>query len=423
LETVAGKKVVLIIAPTPAPYRAFEYDLVQRALADEYRFHALFMERRWGDMNWQDDVPAVMDWRVLPQLRLPRAIHRIPGLRRTNRGTKKVLDSLDPDAVILHGNDSPALWAAFFWARRRRRAVLFRSDANIDKELRRARRFLWTALRKRVIQALYSRVDAFLTIGSANEACYELLGADPARFFRTSFTTYAEMFTEAADRHRKEREAIKKELGIRQEKVLLFVGRFVWQKDIETAVRAFAAALPDIGDTAFLLVGDGPEVEKVKAVAEPIRGNVYFGGFRQPEEMGSVFAIADALLLGSIAEPWGLVVNEAMAAGLAVIASDRVGCARDLVLPGRTGEIFPAGDEDSLAQALRDVLADASVAARMGQAGRRHLQDWNRRHDVVEGYRHALDTSIERQRCGRSGRCHGRQDGQSSSRPAGGRGI
>ena len=68
--------------------------------------------------------------------------------------------------------------------------------------------------------------------------------------------------------------------------------------------------------------------------------------------MGRAYAAADCLVLPSDSETWGLVTNEAMAAGVPCVVSDRVGCAPDLILPGETGELFPAGNCEALGRAL-----------------------------------------------------------------------
>lgn len=385
---------VVIIAPTPAPYRAYEYDLVQQALLDKYEFHVMFMERRWQEMQWQDDVPKLMRWEALPKSSLNWFLSKIPGFHRVNRDTIKHLKVLQPDAVILHGYDAPALWAAFLWAKIHNRPVLFRSDANIAKDQERSTISWRRLLKKCVVGAMFSRIDAFLTIGTANEAYYELYGGKRDRFFRSSYMVDVNKFATAATKEREQKRPLKAQLGIKEQKVILFVGRFVWKKDIETVLRAFVLALPDLGDTALVLAGDGPQRPKLEKAAQQAEGHVYLIGFRQPEELGGIYGMADALVLASVEEPWGLVVNEAMAAGLAVIASDKVGAACDLVVPGRTGEIFPAGEVEALAQCFKKVIKDSTTTEHMGYEGRQHLYAWNEKYNVTEGYRRALDYAI-----------------------------
>ncbi len=105
--------------------------------------------------------------------------------------------------------------------------------------------------------------------------------------------------------------------------------------------------------------------------------------------VSSVYRAGDALCLPSEYEPWALVINEAVAAGLAVVASDVVGAAAELVRDGVNGKIFKSKDLADLTSALRFVTDPARIdALRAGSEG--VLADWRRRGDPVEGVRNAL---------------------------------
>ena len=94
-------------------------------------------------------------------------------------------------------------------------------------------------------------------------------------------------------------------------------------------------------------------------------------------------------VLPSREEPWGLVVNEAMNAGCAVVLSEDVGCQPDLVTPGVEGAVFPAGDIRRLAEVLTEVLSPPATAAAMGERARARIRGWSFEQDV-EGLRQAL---------------------------------
>jgi glycosyltransferase involved in cell wall biosynthesis len=94
-------------------------------------------------------------------------------------------------------------------------------------------------------------------------------------------------------------------------------------------------------------------------------------------------------VLPSDYEPWGLVVNEAMASGTPVLASDRVGSARDLIEPGQNGWIFPAGDVAALAATLQAALADREALARAGALAAERMGRWDFEADLA-GLRAAL---------------------------------
>src|SRR5205823_1157153 len=125
-----------------------------------------------------------------------------------------------------------------------------------------------------------------------------------------------------------------------------------------------------LGPAARLWVlGDGPERPELEALAgEVAPRQVFWHGFINQSQMPSLLAAADAFVLPSEDEPWGLAVNEAMACGLPAVCSDRVGCVPDLVRDGVTGFCYPVGDVMALADRLSTLLGDRTACRRMGQA-------------------------------------------------------
>jgi glycosyltransferase involved in cell wall biosynthesis len=95
-------------------------------------------------------------------------------------------------------------------------------------------------------------------------------------------------------------------------------------------------------------------------------------------------------ILPSSYEPWAVVVCEAAAAGLAIVASRIVGAAGELCREGVNGRLFTPGSVEELAQALLEVTASEEIVAAMGRASLEVLDDWRRRGDPVQGVRLAL---------------------------------
>jgi glycosyltransferase involved in cell wall biosynthesis len=125
------------------------------------------------------------------------------------------------------------------------------------------------------------------------------------------------------------------------------------------------------------MVGDGelrPSLEKLAQEAAP--GLVKFMGFQNQTELPALYDLCDVFVLPSRFEPWGLVVNEVMNAGKPVIVSDQVGSGPDLVMPGRNGGVFRAGDAADLADQLRPWLLDAEKRAQGGAASLRRINAW-----------------------------------------------
>src|SRR4029077_8084461 len=102
-------------------------------------------------------------------------------------------------------------------------------------------------------------------------------------------------------------------------------------------------------------------------------------GFVNQSQLPAVYRAADVMVIPSEYEPFGLVVNEAMLCGCAVIASDKVGAVRDLIFPGRTGYVYPCRNTRGLARALCDAFADPAKLAEIGQAAGNRIAQWSPR--------------------------------------------
>lgn len=163
---------------------------------------------------------------------------------------------------------------------------------------------------------------------------------------------------------------------------ILFVGRLVPVKNVPLLIRAFASIADDVPDATLTIVGDGPERAKLDAIVagRGLQGRVVFTGALDQRQTALRMAEADAFVLPSLAEGLPVVLMEAMASGLPVIAT-KVAGTPELVEDGTTGRLVTAGDEAQLASALRDLLADPAPALEMARRGRsRALRD----HDMWE---------------------------------------
>jgi glycosyltransferase involved in cell wall biosynthesis len=140
----------------------------------------------------------------------------------------------------------------------------------------------------------------------------------------------------------------------------------------------------------LLLAGDGPEREVLETrIAELELRNVQLLGFQNQAEMAALYGLADVCLLPSQWEPWGLAVNEAMNGGCAIVASDRVGAAVDLVRTGVNGTVVPHDNQAALNGAVRMLATSPDTTRRMGQASLAIIDTWGFEQDVA-GLRAAL---------------------------------
>lgn len=129
---------------------------------------------------------------------------------------------------------------------------------------------------------------------------------------------------------------------------------------------------------ALIMVGDGPQKTTLERLLRPVlNSRLIMPGFVNQTELGKYFMAADALVLPSEYETWGLVVNEAMLFSLPAIVSNAVGCRDDLIIPDRTGYVFQNGDVESLVDAMERLSNDAQKARIMGEKARETVENYS----------------------------------------------
>lgn len=226
---------------------------------------------------------------------------------------------------------------------------------------------------RRTLQSPLGRSDAIVAIGSGAVAAYQQL------FPRTPVLNIP-YFCDLATFRETSRQATRdngRAINI------LFSGQLIERKGVDVLLKAFATAAGTEPRLRLHLIGSGPERARFEALVPPELGDrVVFMGHQDPGTLPAIFATADAFCLPSRHDGWGVVVNEALGAGLPILVSDAVGAGRDLVTDNVNGFVTPAGDVAALASALTRISDDA-VRLRMAAASRKAALDW----DLDEGAR------------------------------------
>lgn len=291
--------------------------------------------------------------------------------------------------VHLAGWGSPVLLGALLIARLFAIPVVVESDTaegRADRSLRH-----W--LKKLLYPPLFGLPSRFLPGGTRQAQYLARFGVKPERM------TIAQMTVDVCAIRRfcagdpaSARSTARARWGMAEaERIVLYVGRLERDKGVEELLSAFAAAAAAAQSSfCLVIVGDGTLRPRVEAAAANVDCRVLYLGRLAGDDVLRAYLAADLLVLPSLFEPWGLVVNEAMACGLPVIVSDRVGCARDLVRPGETGLVVRAGCARELASAIRELAGDEPARRRMGQAAERLISHWtleNEASNIVSAWR------------------------------------
>jgi glycosyltransferase involved in cell wall biosynthesis len=290
-----------------------------------------------------------------------------------NPGLPAALRSFDPAAVLCIGYKNATFFRLMLRRPLGRVPLLHRGDSHRLVP----RRGLSAGLRRRVLSLLFRRFRAFLYVGAANRDYLRMHGVPDERLFFCPHAVDNDRFSADPDATRAAALAWRRELGIPADKaVVLFAGKLEEKKRPLDLLRAFARAAVPGG--ALLFVGNGHLDEAVRREAALVP-HVYFAPFQNQSVMPRTYAAGDVVVLPSFGsgETWGLCVNEAQCLARPVVVSTHVGCAADLVTPGETGWVFPAGDVDALAGCLREALADRSRLRAVGEAGRERVRRYS----------------------------------------------
>ena len=319
-----------------------------------------------GAFEWDSDLYGGYSWQVVRESRSGESFdsERFDGVDVREIGDAVL--ATKPDAAMVAGWHSRTQLRAISTCRRHRIPLIYRGDTHLGMGPSGPLAPVW----RLKTRAMLSRYAAYLAVGTRAREYLLANGARPTSIFwsphsvdNALFAATAEPYLDAAGR-----ENARRSFGCSPDDfVVLFVGRFDESKRVPDAI----AAVGKLGSsTALIVVGcsDTTTKKRTEAACGPAR--VFWPGFLNQLELGRAYAAADCLVLPSLRESWGLVVNEALATGLPVVVSDAVGSALDLVVPGVTGETFRSTDVDDLAAALdrvrarggRSTMADACRA-------------------------------------------------------------
>ncbi|HKW47121.1 MAG TPA: glycosyltransferase family 4 protein [Gemmatimonadaceae bacterium] len=269
------------------------------------------------------------------------------------------------DALWVNGYLYPSNYLAVIGAKLSRTRVLMRSELRADARRDPSAR---QSIRDAVIRRWVAMSDALLYIGRRNREAYLAYGADESKLFFTPYSVDIDEIAATVERTT-DRGALRQAWGIpRDRTVLLFVGKLTPRKHPEAMLRLAA----ECGENVHVvLVGSGPLDHQLRAEAERAgSSNVSFLGFVNQSRIAEVYSLADVFVMPSEDEPWGLVLNEAMAAGVAPVVCSDVGATADLIEEGETGFTFPNGDWNAMTTSVRRLVMDTRARAAIGAAAR-----------------------------------------------------
>ncbi|MEO7029707.1 MAG: glycosyltransferase family 4 protein, partial [Acidobacteriaceae bacterium] len=248
---------------------------------------------------------------------------------------------------------------------------------------------------------LATRIAATLPIGTVNAEYWHHYFGDRVPQFLMPYAVDNAWFARQAAEAAPHQAALRASLQLEPNRpVILFASKLQQRKNCDHLIEAYAQFLATNPPQKpyLLIVGDGEERPHLEAYCRDQNlTDVRFAGFQNQSALPAFFQLSDVFVLPSRHEPWGLILNEAMAAGTAVIASDDVGAHTDLITDGIEGFVYPTGNIQALTAALTRIFATPTTAATMGQSAQRRMSTWSFEQDIT-GLRAALSHMTNRLR-------------------------
>lgn len=350
------KRRLTLITEIIAPYRIPVFNVL--AAREDLDLHVIFLS---------ETDPNLRDWLVYKnEIRFSYEV--LPSFRRRlgkynvliNRRLSSVLARSRPNAILCGGYNYLASWQAQCWARRRSIPFLLWLESTAADQRRQAH--IVELLKARFL----ARCTAFVVPGKASHAYLRQFHVPEASVFIAPNAVDNSFYADSAAQAGAHSDATRASIQL-PARYLLFVGRLVEAKGVFELFDAYATLPHPIRESvALVLVGDGPARSALARRAAQIHpGDIRFTGFIQKEDLPPYYALAETLVFPTHSDTWGFVVNEAMACGCPVIASEVAGCVPDLIDDGRTGKIVPPRDVPQLAATMEYLAGHEEVRSRM----------------------------------------------------------
>ncbi len=277
---------------------------------------------------------------------------------------EQIINQEQPNAIITMGWNNRTYFAALYSAKKYGIPICTHSDSIY---IHKRRIFILEFLKKFLVKSF----DAFLVAGTRSQSYLNMLGINEGIFMPMDVVD---------NKYFKEYSNFENLLNI-PEKYLLCISRFIEEKNLFTLIRAFSEFKKKYTNSNFglLLVGSGPLEQRIQQEVKKLNAEsyIYLHPFVQYNQLPVLYKKAIGLILPSIRDQWGLVVNEAMASGLPVIVSNRCGCVDDIVKDGINGFIVEPTEKGILEGLEKFYLLSEQERLMMGRKGQEIIDNFD----------------------------------------------
>lgn len=356
---------VAIITEIIAPYRLPVFNsLASNANVEP---HVIFLS---------ETDPSLRDWFIYrSEIRFPHYV--LSNWRRRlwdynlllNWGMDRLLEKISPDILICGGYNYFASWQAARWCSRHGVPLVLWSESTGEDDRR------GHALVEYLKREFVRKCRAFVVPGRSAFDYLLSLGVPEGAIVTAPNAVDNDLFGRQALATRSNAARCRARFDLPQ-RFFLYCGRLTKSKGVFDALDAYASLAPDLrSEVGFVFAGNGEARSALQKRAKGLNpGRVQFAGFVHREDLPTFYALADMLIFPTHSDPWGLVVNEAMACGLPIISTSVAGCTADLVENGRNGLVVEAGAVGQLASSMDLLARDREMRSRFALHSQRKIR-------------------------------------------------
>lgn len=339
----------VLLTNIPAPYREMVHELVSKKLNGHYT--VLYCDQKEPNRDWSFTF-GNYKYLFLKRRMLTyksRFIHFNPDVW-------KILNSLNPDVVITAGSFNPTMLIAFFWSKIKGRKHIPMTDGWLKSEN------TLSLIHRLVRKVVYHFSDAFIGASKHSLELYKSYGCLEKAIFQSHLCANNEYFSQFITTAKKYD--------------LMFSGQFIERKMPLFFAEVAKCIKDQRGQCSVLILGSGELKSQFLETLNIYGIHVHYAGYVSQEDLPQYYASAKIFLFPTLQDPWGVVANEAMAAGTPVITCENAGVAGDLVLDQQNGFVLPL-DATIWARKVMLLLEDPLFLDQLSQQSIKDVQNFS----------------------------------------------
>lgn len=326
---------VLFTTNIPSPYRIQFFNELSK-----YCELTVVYERKNAkdrDIEWLNREKINFDVKFLKGIKVGNEMAFCPEII-------KIIKKGHFDLIVVGGYSTPTGMVLINYLKRKKVKFILNSDGGIIKGD--------NSLKYKIKKYFISSASAWLSTGKETTKYLKHYGAKEEEIYVYPFTSINEKDILNEPITIEQKNKLKKELGVSEEKVVIAIGRFIPVKGFDILLKA-AKNVND--DVCIYIIGGDPTEEYIQIMQKSNITNVKFVGFSPQEKLKKYYEIADVFVLPTRGDVWGLVINEALAFGLPVVTTDKCVAGLELIANGENGYIIPVDDVQALSNKINNL--------------------------------------------------------------------